>query len=290
MPDQLVVPIPEIRVPGRRKGRHLNHDVQSRRFPVPRRAVKPTTVKHERRIPILDQDDIGSCTCSSSVGVLGTDPFFELLPDELQVLLSDAEGAQRFAEDLYRETSRNDPFPGGWEPDDTGSDGLSIAKTLKRRGIVPGYLHAFGIDDAHRAIQERPFITGTIWLSGMSNPTREGIVTATGTGEGGHEYQCDGYNAERDLWEFPNTWTEDFGDEGWFYMDTPNFARLLAMQGDVTSFVLPEDASPEPVEPEVPDPFGEFPWDVMDRWEDNPRKYADARRAYTTWKAGLGLD
>ena len=80
-------------VPGEhRLGRHIRHDPRSLNFRVlPRGAVvAPKSVSHARRIPILDQGkpiSIGSCTCSSAAGVLGSDPFWATLPADLQRVL-----------------------------------------------------------------------------------------------------------------------------------------------------------------------------------------------------------
>jgi hypothetical protein len=263
----LVLQLPE--VPGEhRLGRHIRHDPRSLDFRVlPRGAVvAPKTVAHARRIPILDQGkpiSIGSCTCSSAAGVLGSDPFWATLPADLQRVLSDAESAQAWATDLYREVTKEDPFPGAYEPDDTGSDGLSVAKVLKRRGLIAGYQHITGLDSAHAAIQKAPFFVGTMWRSGLGRPDASGLVTNAGTLQGGHQYQCFGYDLERDRWRFWQTWGPRFGLRGEFSMTSATFAALLADRGDATLFVPLDQPAPTPAPPPI---ASAFPIDAVRPW------------------------
>jgi hypothetical protein len=217
--------LPEIVVPGRRLGRHLNHDPRSLAYRVGRTA-EPKTVRWERRIPILDQGNLGACTGFATVGVLGTEPFYSSLPIWADTVPS------ALAKLIYSDATKIDPFDGAWEPDDTGSDGLSVAKVATTRALISGYQHITSIGEAHAAIQAGPFIVGSLWMSDMDSPTSEGIVTVGGQPRGGHEYECLGYDAARDLWEFANSWSIDFGDQGRFRMDTASLTWLLGQQGD----------------------------------------------------------
>jgi hypothetical protein len=255
-----------------RLGRHVRHDPESLRYLVgPRGAdVTPQTVAHTRRIPILDQGKpfgVGSCTCSSAAGVLGSDPFFNTLPADLQKTLSDATAAQAWAVDLYREVTKEDPFPGSYEPDDTGSDGLTVAKVLKRRGLIAGYQHITDLAMAHTAIQKAPFFLGTTWFAGMDRPDSSGLISVYGKAEGGHQYQCFGYDAPRDRWRFWQTWGLGFGLRGEFSMTSEALQRLLDQAGDATLFVPLTQAAPvpAPVAPAAP-ARPAFPLEVVRPW------------------------
>lgn len=284
--------IPEIVRPGHRNGRHVNHDPRSLRYLAAPAGVQvtPKSVRWERRIPILDQGQLGSCTANATVSVLGCAPYYDTLPPEVQRALADARTAEAFAVQLYRETTATDPFPGQWEPDDTGSDGLSVAKAAQARGLVSGYQHVTSLAAAHVAIQAGPFITGTVWLAGMETPSREGIVTATGVEEGGHEYACTEYDATRDLWWFDNSWTDSWGRAGRFAMSSQTFATLLAKDGDATPFVpitapapQPSPAPvtpPGPVSPVTPTPAAPtVPWAQLQPFMDSPHSWAKATTA-----------
>lgn len=274
--------LPEIIVEDRRLGRNINHDPRSLLYKVEETA-EPRSVRWERRIPIINQGlpkpGVGSCTCSSSVGVLGTEPFFDTLDKELQDLLQDATRAQELAKQLYSETTATDPFPGTYPPDDTGSDGLSAAKTLRRHGYINGFQHITSVAAAQNAIKSSPFINGTNWLTGMDEPDAEGIVHATGASRGGHEWEIEGYDSSRDLWICPNTWGTDFGKDGYFYLPSEDLETLLNQQGDSTTFTPNTQPPPTPAPVST---LGKIPDDVLQRikpWLDMPRSWTKSTAA-----------
>lgn len=268
--------LPEIVVPGRRLGRHLQHDPRSLAYRVGRTA-EPRTVHWERRIPILDQGNLGACTGYATVGVLGTEPFS----------VFDHRSPDALARYIYSEATKIDPYDGSWEPDDTGSDGLSVAKVVTLQGFISGYRHITSIGEAHAAIQDGPFIVGSLWMSGMDSP-KGGLVEPTGTARGGHEYVCDGYVVGADMWEFTNSWGLGYGIDGHFLMSTESFAWLLGQQGDATPFVPITAPAPQP----APDPLAAFPWPQVEPWLASPHgwsKSTKAAKAVKAWKAGRGL-
>ena len=250
--------VPEIVRPGQRNGRHINHDPQSLRYLVAPRGVTvtPRTVRWERHSPTLNQGGLGTCVASSGVAALSTDPFWQTLPADLQQRLARASTAQEWAVELYRLTTAADPFPGAWEPEDTGTDGLSLAKVLRRLGIISGYEHITTLAAAHVGIQRGPFIIGTVWLSAMNTPDSAGVVSALGYDEGGHEYLCREYDADRDLWWMDNSWTDAWGVRGRFAMKSQTLATLLARQGDATQFVPLTAPAPQPAPAEPGGPVG----------------------------------
>jgi hypothetical protein len=107
--------IPEVVRPGMRLGRHVRHDPRSVAYRVARTAT-PETVIWERKIPILDQGDLGSCTGNATVGVLGTEPYFSLLSADQQASLS-----EDLAVAIYSGGTQRDTFPGVYPPEDTST-------------------------------------------------------------------------------------------------------------------------------------------------------------------------
>lgn len=233
-------PIPEDVIPGRRLGRHVNHDPRSLNF-----LVRPdgtvASKRWTRRTPILDQGDLGSCTGNAATGVLGTDPFYATLGGKL---LDENEAIS-----LYSTATALDSFPGTYPPTDTGSDGLSVAKAAKAAGLISGYTHITTIPAAQTAIQTGPFIVGSDWYEGFDTPDADGVVQPTGAVRGGHEYECVSYDALNDLWEFANSWGPTWGVAGHFCYSTATFAKLLAAQGDATVFVPINQPAPTPTPP-----------------------------------------
>ena len=235
--------IPETPVAGKPLGRHVRHDSRSLQYLV---AADGTVASAtwKRDIPVLDQGQVGSCTGNATVGVLGTDPFYATLPkgtktDESEALV------------IYSGAEKIDGGV-GYPPEDHGSSGLSVAKEALSLGLIAGYQHITSVSAAQTAIQSGPFIVGTDWYTGMDSPTAAGLVTATGTVRGGHEYECHEYDAEHDLWWFYNSWGTSYGVEGRFCYSSQTFASLLANQGDATVFTPLGVPAPTPTPPPAP--------------------------------------
>lgn len=227
-------------------GRHVNHDARSKAYPhraAPRRALK--SVRHERHVPVFDQGSLGSCTGNAAIGCLATGRFFRTVDemDHPNVRTLD----QAAAVWVYSAATRIDPFRGEHPPEDTGSDGLSVARVLHQAGAIAGYRHAFSLADTLDALQDGPLITGTVWLNDMFRPNSDGIVRPTGSEQGGHEYLVDEYDGARGLVGFTNSWGPNWGQGGRFYMQAEDFGTLLSRQGDVTVFVPCTEPAPEPV-------------------------------------------
>lgn len=286
---QILLPQPVVN--GHAYGRNINHDPQSIPYRMGRTAT-PKSVEWDIFIPILNQAAIGKCVAESGAEILGSELFWPTLDATLKARLSTSvDTAEGWTSDLYRELTRYDPFPGAWEPDDTGSNGLTLAKRLKARGLISGYRHALNVGEAEAAIQDGPFALGTMWLSGMETPRPDGTVRVEGSPLGGHEYVCFKRDAERDLWWMRNHWTEDWGLRGTFAYDTPGLQTLMDMQGDITVMVpLTQPApTPAPVEPAGPvSPFPVAPgpapvsqpdWDVLEPFLTHPRSWTKAQRA-----------
>jgi hypothetical protein len=239
--------IPEHRIPGKRLGRHVHHDSRSLKFLIdPDGTTK--SARWAREIPVLDQGDVGSCTGNAATGDLGTQPDYTVLAAQLVagLTLNEAEALRLYS---AAETIDGDgPYP----PNDNGSSGLSVAKAAKNAGLISGYKHITSLAAAKTAIQTGPFIVGSNWYTGMDNPSANGLVAATGTVRGGHEYSCIGYDADQDLWEFVNSWGASYGVAGHFFYSSATFSKLLSEEGDAT--VLLPLATPAPAPTPTPTP------------------------------------
>ena len=236
--------VAEIKGP-RPLGRIVRHDPRSLRYLVPETDTVQS-VMWERKTPILDQGNLGSCTGNATVGVLGTTPFYDTVK---AIPLDEAEAVK-----VYSLATQLDNVSGTYPPDDTGSSGLGAAQAAKRLGLISGYQHITSVAAAHTAIQAGPFIVGTDWLTGMDNPDQYGVVHAAGSVRGGHEYECIGYDAATDRWAFCNSWGPGWGLNGRFYYSSADFAKLLARQGDATTFVPITQPAPVPTPTPVPTP------------------------------------
>ena len=273
-----------------RLGRHVNHDERSRRFAYRGPTSPPRAVRHERHVPVFDQGSLGSCTGNAAIGCLATGPFFATIDEGDAHWIRPLDQGAAVA--CYEAASAIDPFPGQYPPEDTGSDGLSVAKVLTSLGAISGYEHAFGLDQALAALMNVPVITGTAWRAGMFEPNAEGLVRPTGAEQGGHEYLMDEYDPVRGWVGFTNSWSDQWGLGGRFYMEAEAYGELLADQGDVTVFVPCTEPAPTaaPAEPEVDDADAELVSHVR-AWARKERATTSkrARRAVSAWLDAKGF-
>lgn len=208
-------------------GRLVNHDPRNRAYGI---VVSPTatpkTVSWDvPDLPVLDQADLGACTCFATSQAVNLQ---RARAGRADLLTSDD------AKQLYREATRIDPFDGSWEPDDTGSDGTSACKAAKAAGLIREYRHAFGLKQMLLALQSGPVIVGTEWLSDMTTPTADHLVRVSGSLEGGHEYCVIGCDIERGVVTILNSWSDQWADRGRAHITFADMDRLLQAQGDVT--------------------------------------------------------
>lgn len=236
-----------------RLGRNVRHDSRSLSFLVEARDVNTlVSVKHESYIPTLDQGQLGSCTGDSGTKCLGTGVFWAT-PDVKAVLSpTDAVADQNYAVGLYSEATSMDPFQGTYPPTDTGSDGLTIAKVLVKRGIISGYKHATSMEAVLTALATQPVIVGTKWLQGMFTPAADGKITISGSVAGGHEYMLDEIDVENKRVWMHNSWGTGWGINGRAYFTWADFEMLLGDNGDCTVFVPITEPAPTPTPPPAP--------------------------------------
>ncbi|MFF3493747.1 hypothetical protein ACFYWS_20610 [Streptomyces sp. NPDC002795] len=220
--------------------------------------LKP--VEHSPRIPVLDQEDLlaqgirvsrlvagaedvdalGSCTGNAGTAAVS------LLLDDGQARsagldLSSAKAAEEWAIGLYAQATGVDEFAGTFPPDDAGSSGLGIAKTLKRRGLIGSYRHAATATDIASLLQSGPLLLGVPWFQAWFEPDAYGFVDsgnwASSALAGGHEICVTGLERvvqdhagriepESTVIRFRNSWSASWGDHGDGLMTLATYQRL----------------------------------------------------------------
>jgi len=224
MSEIAMIELPEQIVEGKRLGRHVQHDPQSREFQA-ELAPAVVSVTHQATGLPLNQGQIGSCTANALCGALDSAPDSQgatVLEEPDAVSLYEAETALE-----------GKPYP----PNDPGGSGLLVCKAAKQRGLITSYTHAFGIDQALQALVVRPVITGIAWYTSFDSPdpkTAQVAIAAGATVRGGHEVVADGIDAPNKLVWFWNSWGTEFGLAGRFCMSFDTWDQLLQQQGDVT--------------------------------------------------------
>lgn len=224
-----------------RLGRHIAHDSRSLDYAhhvLPMSALK--AVQWTRRIPILDQGQVGSCTGNALTGVIGTDsanrtasPVVQLRADKKKVFKAgtytlDEQTALKF----YSLNTREDDCDGTYPPDDTGSSSLAAGKSGKAVGLFDGYLHAFSLQAMQTALQTGPVLIGIPWLQSMFTPKADGglDVDPDSGVAGGHELAVSGW--DKDRFRIDNSWGNSWGDAGSCYATNDQMQWLLSQGGD----------------------------------------------------------
>lgn len=246
--------------PGQFLGRHAEHDPRSVLYAHgvrPKSTIKP--VSWTRRIPILNQGNVGACTGNAETGVIGTDSFGRTATTSVTVK-ADSKGIftagtyaldEPFALKVYGLNTLLDSISGQYPPDDTGSSGLACGKSGQQLGIFASYTHAFSLDALKSALQTGAAMIGIVWLNSMFDPKSDGtiVVDKTSGVAGGHELVVSGWDGSR--FRLDNSWDTSWGDKGSGYVAEADMQWLLAQHGDVTvpQFVTAPTPTPAPAGP-----------------------------------------
>lgn len=222
------VHIPETIVPGKRLGRHIDHDPRSRVFAVS--TLTPlVNVRHQSIGLPLDQGEVGSCTANALVGDLNTKPNVPAHGPWTE------KGALR----LYGRETANEGRP--YPPNDPGGSGLAVCKAAVQLGMISSYQHAFNLQAALSALVSGPIITGVNWYDSFDTPNTgpkgygSQVSIAPGARvRGGHEFMADELDVDNKLVGFTNSWGLGYGIQGRFYMTWDTWGSLLSQGGDVT--------------------------------------------------------
>lgn len=245
-------------------GRHVHHDPESKRYAHLASGRQLVAVNHPRRVGILDQGEVGSCTGNACTGALGTTPDFEGLPAN-HPGLNEAEALKLYS--AAEVIDGNGPYP----PNDEGSSGLSVAKGAKNFGLISGYRHALSLADALDALQDGPVLWGTDWKTGMDNvDATTGLIKYSGTTRGGHELVLRSFDPATGLVGGDNSWGEGWGLNGSFFITATDLGKSLADQGDITILVPANQPAPTPSPTPAPPPFSETwlqrLWRILSGW------------------------
>jgi hypothetical protein len=212
-------------------GRHIRHDVRSRAFAAPRGAEPTRDKRHRTYGAKIDQGNLGCCVPTTGAHAMNSVPLRATVAPAPTYKIDTVHN-------WYRAVTAIDPFPGAWEPDDTGSSGLALGQVLKDKGLISRYEWAFGFQHGLSVIPQQPLLQGTYWTDGMFYPDADGRVRPTGGDAGGHEYLWVGVElrskltrADNRSW-FLNSWA-NWGLGQFFYMTWDDHEALLARDGDL---------------------------------------------------------
>lgn len=238
---------------GRRLGRHLVLDARSLAYAIesllPARPAPLKPAVHSPGIPVLDQGSLGSCTGNAGTYLYAEQlgvrrPMASLAGDALSEVAADLD--EKFAVELYHEATLNDPFPGSYPPDDTGSSALGVCKALKAASKIAGYRWATTLHGFATLLQSGGVIMGLPWYEAFFNPDPAGFIDGVGWASspiaGGHELYVSSLlnwnpiNPGASAIEFWNSWGPNWGLSGRGRMRLATYASLKG-QIDVAQFV-----------------------------------------------------
>lgn len=206
-------------------GRVVDHDPLSRAYAFPEGKATSADIIWKRLSPILDQGAIGCCTGAAMAGWLGCE---QNSIDETQAKKYDIE----FAHKLYSLATRLDPFPGVWEPDDTGSSGNAVAKAARNLKEIKAYRWAFSTSALLSALNSGPIIMGIPWYEAMFSPDKDYKLWPYGNMVGGHEVLIRGIIGRNLI--LSNSWGKNWGQRGEALLPLDAWDSLRKQQADVT--------------------------------------------------------
>lgn len=177
--------------------------------------------------PILNQGQTSECTRYALAARRGARPIHT--PDPL------AEIDYKF----YDWAIHNDEWP---EADpDAGTSVRAMCQAARLYGVVSNFYTTADVRTLCRYVRRfGPLVVGTEWTSHMFDPDAAKFVYPNGAVAGGHAYACvwvQPANPAPDVWTsddvltFQQSWGDDWGDRGLFYMRAGDFAQLLEDRG-----------------------------------------------------------
>lgn len=244
-----------------RLGRHHLVDSRSLRWLHHHDGSELKPAEHMPKVPVLDQEDLleqnihvaelvpgatdvdalGSCT-----GNAGTAAVSALLTADqcaaagLNVTSSWA--AEEWAIELYSQATKDDDNPGQWPPTDAGSSGLGVARALKDRGLITGYVHATNATGFASLLQSGTVMAGIPWFQAWFDTQPGQLLDEVAGWEtsglaGGHEICVVALETVEQDWlgrvvpektvvKFQNSWTAQWCDGGFGRFSLALYAQL----------------------------------------------------------------
>lgn len=167
---------------------------------------------------VLDQGSEGACTGFGTAHMLSSTP-----RAVKGVTAATARG-------IYREAQRQDEWPGEDYEGSSVTGAMKAAKVLKHvtRYVWPRTAREVAVAISYFG----PVVIGVDWYEGMMTPDDLGVVHVRGKVVGGHCVAVTGFNHKSDVFTFPNSWGEGWGQHGFGRITLADLDRLLGSGGD----------------------------------------------------------
>lgn len=216
-------------------GRRQSPDHRDQQFMMARRlgpvgAVMPTQKTWKIKPTALDQGDTGTCVAHAWCNFLRAAP------------IESNAGIDGLRWSLYDYAIAHDQ----WIDNDHDTDrqmGTSVragAEAVMHFGRLKSYLWAFSLQPAVEwVLTMGPVVLGTEWYSSMMMPNADGIVTITQRARilGGHAYLWRGVDTKKALALCSNSWSDEWGKSGDFYLPLRDIERLIREDGECATAI-----------------------------------------------------
>jgi hypothetical protein len=230
-------------------GRRLNHHPKNRDHPFPfEKPIPGGSVRHRMDSDHVDQFYSSGCVGYHGCNMLNTRPAWKSRREYNYVIA----GRERLATYLdnsdgyrnYSESTKRDPFPWTFPPEDEGSSALGLMKWWKSLGVIKSFTWTFTFDAFLAALQMQPVGVGTMWYDDMMETDERGMLHSELQGSGGgHQYLANAIVwpsrttlASKRKIGYEQSWGEsdEFGFKPTFYMPFEMAEELIIRQeGDV---------------------------------------------------------
>lgn len=135
-----------------------------------------------------------------------------------------------FARYLYYDAQHVDEWEGN---NYSGTSVRAGVKVLQARGYVTNYVWAFTLEEVVQALLEGgPVVVGTNWYD--EEPDEQGFIHLKPTSKvrGGHAYIINGVNVRDGKVRAKNSWGQEWGVNGRFWMTFETLERLIHEDGE----------------------------------------------------------
>lgn len=196
--------------------------------------------------PVKDQGDLGSCVAFATCAVREWQEEKEYLEEKEQGSNYEREESEYDLSELelYKECKEIDDYP-----DEDGTTIRVSMKIMQKKGValekalpyndemegeqepwskmtqkwrkIDSYYRVDGVDQARSVLADGgPFVSGIYCFSGIINP-QNGMVPMPPSNEyptGAHAIAICGYDDEKEVFKFKNSWSKKWGDFGYGYI------------------------------------------------------------------------
>jgi hypothetical protein len=213
----------------RHLGRRYAPDARDLKFQMVRKlgpvgSVLPSRKTWGTRPTALDQGNTGTCVGHAWAN------FLRAVPIQTNA------GIDSLRWEIYDEAVKIDE----WRDNDNDTErqfGTSIragAQVVTSMGRIKSYLWAFELQPAIEwVLTMGPVVLGTNWYNNFFRPDSAGILSIGASSVvGGHAYLCRGVDTKRALALCSNSWGDDWGKSGEFYIPFRVLERLIHEEGE----------------------------------------------------------